>query len=195
MDRNPGTNATADKYPRPVFIAYSAMIAAAYVVLTIIVASVNLASGAIQVRISEALTILPAFTVTAVPGLFVGCIISNIITGCAPFDVVFGSIATLIGALGTYALRKRHRILASVPPIVANTVIVPFVLKYVYDMPGGIPYFMLTVGIGEVISCGIVGQAFYHVLYPMRNKLFGFPQAGDSPVTSEAGSGNDGDNN
>ena len=103
MDRNPGTNATADKYPRPVFIAYSAMIAAAYVVLTIIVASVNLASGAIQVRISEALTILPAFTVTAVPGLFVGCIISNIITGCAPFDVVFGSIATLIGALGTYA--------------------------------------------------------------------------------------------
>ncbi len=195
MDQNPGTTDNTNNNPRPVFIAYSAMIAAAYVVLTIIVASFNLASGAIQVRISEALTILPAFTSTAVPGLFVGCIISNIVTGCAPFDVVFGSIATLIGALGTYALRKRHRILASVPPIVSNTLIVPFVLKYVYNMPGGIPYFMLTVGIGEVISCGIVGQAFYHVLYPMRNKLFDLSKAGDDVSHAGNDSGSDADDN
>ncbi len=154
------------------YITYSAMIAAVYVILTILVASFNLASGAIQVRISEALTILPAFTNAAVPGLFVGCIISNIVTGCAPFDVVFGSLATLIGAIGTYALRKKHRFLASVPPILANTLIIPFVLQYVYNLPGGIPFFLLTVGAGEVISCGIVGQILYQALYPIKDKLF-----------------------
>ncbi len=193
MNQAPETPASRDNYGNPLFIAYSAMIAAAYVVLTIIVASFNLASGAIQVRVSEALTILPAFTNTAVPGLFIGCLISNIVTGCAPFDVIFGSIATLLGALGTYALRKRHRILASVPPIVSNTIIVPFVLRYVYNMPGGIPYFMLTVGIGEVISCGIIGQAFYHVLYPFRHKLFDLSNVADKPAVDKTGSDEDED--
>lgn len=148
------------------------MIAAAYVVFTIMIATFNLASGAIQVRISEAFTILPAFTIAAVPGLFVGCLISNIVTGCAPMDVVFGSIATLLGAVGTYALRKQHRFLASVPPILANTLIVPFILSYVYNIPGSILFFMLTVGAGEVISCGILGQILYHAIYPMRDRIF-----------------------
>ena len=155
-----------------VYFTQSAMIAAVYVVFTIFIASFNLASGAIQIRISEAMTVLPAFTNAAVPGLFVGCLMANIITGCAPFDVVFGSIATLIGALGTYALRKKHRILASVPPIVSNVIIIPFVLRYVYNIPGSIPFFMLTVGAGEVVSCGILGQILYHALVPLRERLF-----------------------
>ena len=155
-----------------IYLTQSAMIAAVYVVFTIFVASFNLASGAIQIRVSEAMTVMPAFSNAAVPGLFVGCLIANIITGCAPFDVLFGSIATLIGAIGTYALRKKNRIWASVPPIVANTLIIPFVLRYVYDIPGSIPFFMLTVGAGEVISCGILGQILYHALYPLRAKLF-----------------------
>ncbi|MCR4892560.1 MAG: QueT transporter family protein [Lachnospiraceae bacterium] len=143
------------------------MIAALYTVMTYFVSAFDLASGAIQVRLSEALTILPAFTPAAIPGLFVGCIISNTLTGCAFFDIVFGSLATLLGAIGTYAVRKKHRILASLPPILANTLIVPFVLQYVYQFPGGIPYFMLTVGAGEIISCGILGQALYAALKPV----------------------------
>ena len=153
------------------YITQSAMIAAVYVVFTIFIASFNLASGAIQIRISEAMTVLPAFTNAAVPGLFAGCLLANLITGCAPMDVIFGSIATLIGALGTYALREKHRFLASVPPIIANTLIVPFVLRYVYNIPGSIPFFMLTVGAGEVVSCGILGQILYHELMPLRNKI------------------------
>ena len=153
------------------YITQSAMIAAVYVVFTIFIASFNLASGAIQIRISEAMTVLPAFTNAAVPGLFAGCLLANLITGCAPMDVIFGSIATLIGALGTYALREKHRFLASVPPIIANTLIVPFVLRYVYNIPGSIPFFMLTVGAGEVVSCGILGQILYHALMPLRNKI------------------------
>lgn len=152
------------------------MIAAVYVVFTIFIASFNLASGAIQIRVSEAMTVLPAFTNAAVPGLFVGCLIANLITGCAPMDVLFGSIATLIGAVGTYALRRKHRFLASVPPILANTLIIPFVLRYVYDIPGSIPFFMLTVGAGEVISCGVLGQILYHALSPLKERLFGMKE-------------------
>lgn len=156
---------------RVTFITQASMIAALYVVLTVFVSAFNLASGAIQFRISEALTILPAFTPAGIPGLFIGCIISNLITGSLPFDVIFGSLATLLGALGTYGLR-RWKWAAPVSPILANTVIVPFVLAYAYHIPGGIPYLMLTVGIGELVSCGVFGMILYGVLAKYRNVIF-----------------------
>ena len=152
-------------------VTQAAMIAAIYVVLTVFISAFNLASGAIQVRISEALTILPVFTPAAIPGLFLGCLISNLVTGCMPLDVVFGSLATLIGACGTYALRK-HKWLAPLPPIVANTIIVPFVLRYVYLAEGTIPFFMLTVGIGEVISCYLLGSILHRVLDRYKEHIF-----------------------
>lgn len=158
-------------HPRALFIAQAAMIAAIYVVLTFIANAFGLANYAIQVRFSEALTILPFFTPAAVPGLFAGCMLSNILTGCMPLDVVFGSLATLIGACGTYALRK-YKWLAPLPPIAANTVIVPFVLAYVYQFEGSIPYFMLTVGVGEVISCGILGMILLFSLKRYAGKIF-----------------------
>ncbi|WP_099466817.1 QueT transporter family protein [Konateibacter massiliensis] len=156
------------------FIVQAAMIAAIYIVLTYFVNAFNLANGAIQVRISEALTILPYFTPAAIPGLFVGCLLSNILTGCMPLDVIFGSLATLVAACGTYALRK-YRWLAPVPPILVNTIVVPFVLSYVYQFPGSIPYFMLTVGIGEIISCGILGSLLLTALNKYRHVIFTSP--------------------
>ena len=153
------------------FITQAAMIAAIYVVLTIFISAFNLASGAIQVRISEALTILPFFTPAAIPGLFIGCLLSNFITGCAPYDVLFGSLATLIGAFGTYALRK-HKFLAPIPPIVSNTIIVPLILAFVYQVEDAIPFLMLTVGIGEVISCGILGMLLLFALQKYAGKIF-----------------------
>lgn len=159
------------KTKRVTFITQAAMIAAIYVVLTLFVSALNLASGAIQVRISEALTILPAFTPAAIPGLFIGCLISNLISGCMLWDIVFGSLATLIGALGSYLLRK-WKYAVPVPPILANTIIIPFVLSYVYHLPEGIPYFMLTVGIGEILSCGVLGIFLYNILCKHRNVIF-----------------------
>lgn len=153
------------------FITQAAVIAAIYVVLTVFISAFNLASGAIQVRISEALTILPVFTPAAIPGLAIGCLLSNLITGCMPMDVIFGSLATLLGALGTYALRKK-KWLAPIPPIVANTLIVPFILAFVYGAEGSIPYFMLTVGIGEVISCYILGSILLNALNKYRTIIF-----------------------
>lgn len=153
------------------FIVQAAMIAAIYVVLTYFISAFNLASGAIQVRISEALTVLPFFTPAAIPGLAIGCLISNLLTGCLPMDVVFGSLATLLGAVGTYLLRKK-KWLVPIPPIVANTLIVPFVLAYVYGAEGSIPFFMLTVGIGEVISCYVLGMILLNALNQYRNVIF-----------------------
>jgi len=153
------------------FVAQAALIAAIYVVLTYFVSAFNLASGAIQVRISEALTILPMFTPAAIPGLAIGCFLSNLLTGCLPMDVLFGSLATFIGAVGSYLVRK-HKWLVPLPPVVANTVIVPYVLAYVYGAEGTIPFFMVTVGIGEVISCYILGSILMNALTPYRNILF-----------------------
>lgn len=153
------------------FITHAAIIAALYVVLTYVANALGLANGAIQVRFSEALTILPVFTPAAIPGLFIGCIISNVSTGCALWDIIFGSIATLIGAFGTHFLQK-HKWLAPLPPILANTCIIPFVLAYVYGVPGGIPYLMATVGIGEVISCYVLGMILLFSLNKYRNILF-----------------------
>ena len=144
-------------------ITYAALIAAIYVVLTYAAYVFGLASGAIQVRISEALCVLPVFTSAAIPGLFIGCFVSNLLTGCALWDVVFGSIATLLGALGTYYLGK-NKYLALIFPITANTVIVPFVLKYVYMLNDSVWYLVLTVFIGELISCGILGTVVYSIV-------------------------------
>ena len=160
------------------FLVDAAMIAAIYVVLTAVAAGFDLASGAIQVRISEALTVLPFFTNAAVPGLTLGCLLANILTGCALPDVIFGTFATFLGAIGSYALRKAaaksrtHRLLVSLPPIISNTIIVPLILTYAYHIPGGIPFFMLTVGLGEVISCGVFGQILLAVLMPYAHLLF-----------------------
>ena len=152
------------------FIAQAAMIAAIYVVLTLIGPSFSY--GEVQVRISEALTILPAFTPAAIPGVFLGCLISNILGGCILPDIIFGSLATLVGAVFTWMLRNKSKYLAPLPPIIANVLVVPFVLKYGYMVPLPIPFMMLTVGIGEVISCGVLGLILYTALNRYRGLLF-----------------------
>ncbi len=146
------------KNKKTLYLTQAAMIAALYVLLTYLANLLGLANNVIQVRFSEALTILPFFTPAAIPGLTVGCLLSNILTGAILPDIIFGSLATLLGALGTWVLRRTGvKWFAPLPPIAANTLIVPFILSYGYYFPGAIWYFMLTVGAGEIISCGILG--------------------------------------
>ena len=149
------------------FSARAAVVAALYVVLTYVFAWC--ASGAVQIRVAEALTILPMFTSAAVPGLAVGCLIANLLTGCALWDVVFGTLATLLGAIGTRLLRK-YGFLATLPPILANTLIVPWVLHFVYGDAWPVWLLTLTVGTGELISCGGLGVLLMVTLrkYPMK---------------------------
>ena len=159
-------------------ITQAAIIAALYVVLTMIANGLGLANHAIQVRFSEALCVLPFFTTAAVPGLTIGCLIANIMTGAAIWDILFGSLATLIGAFGTYLLRK-HKFLMTLPPVIANMVIVPLVLRYGYGFTWeyngvdfSLPYFVTTVGIGEIISVCILGSLLLKVLLPYKNIIF-----------------------
>ena len=151
-------------------LTQGAMIAALYVVLTFIANLAGLASGVIQLRLSEALTILPIFTAAAVPGLAVGCVLANLLTGCAVWDVVFGSLATLIGAVGTRLLRKKSPVLAVLPPILSNIIIVPLVLQRVYGVEDAYWYLAMTVGAGEIISCGVLGLLLYRSL--KNTKIF-----------------------
>ena len=158
------------KKPNTAFLSQAAMIAAVYVVLTYVFAPFSF--GEIQVRIAEALTILPLFTPAAIPGLFIGCLLGNILGGAILPDIIFGSIATLIGAFGTYMLRNNLPLLAPLPPILANTVIVPLILHFGYGVALPIPFLMLTVGIGEILSCGILGLLLYTVLKRYKNLIF-----------------------
>lgn len=153
------------------YLSQAAMIAALYVVLTFIANAFGLASGNPQVRLSEALTILPFFTPAAIPGLTIGCLLSNWLTGCAILDIIFGTAATLIGAVLTWALR-RFPWLAPLPPIAANTIIVPWVLRFAYQMEGAIPVLMLSVGIGEIISCGVLGMILLFSLQKFGKNIF-----------------------
>ena len=157
------------KNKKLVFICQAAVIAALYVVLTYVFSA--FASGVIQVRVSEALTILPAYTPAAIPGLGIGCLLSNTLTGCVLLDIIFGSVATLIGALGSYALR-RHTWLVPIPPIVSNMIIVPFVLRYAYGATDAFPFMIATVGAGEIISCYLLGMILYGALKKVNHTLF-----------------------
>lgn len=166
------------------FIVDAAVIAALYVVLTYLAAAFNLSSGVIQVRFSEALTILPVFTPAAIPGLFVGCILANALTGAVVIDVICGSIATLIGAVGAWLIGKyvMNRLkyayfLAPLPTIIANAAIVPFVLRYAYGMQDAMWYMVLTVGLGEIISAGMFGVVLYLAIRSRASRLFLFSDA------------------
>ena len=153
------------------FLCHAALIAALYVALTFLAALLGLSSGVIQVRFSEAMCVLPAFTGAAVPGLFVGCLLANLLTGCVLPDIIFGSLATLIGAVGAYFLRK-NKWLVPLPTAVANTLIIPPILRFAYVAEGSLPYFALTVGIGEILSAYVLGLLLYAVLNKYKVQLF-----------------------
>lgn len=162
------------KHDRDLFITQAGIIAALYVVLTLVFAP--FAFKEVQIRISEMLTILPFFFPAAIPGLFLGCIVGNILGGAVLPDVVFGSLATLIGAFGTYYVGRLFRakdeatlvnylIFGAFCPVVANALIVPFILKYAYGVPMPIPLMMFTVGVGEIASCAIFGVMLGRIVY------------------------------
>lgn len=149
------------------FICLAAIIAAMYVALTYVSMALGLDKNAIQVRFSEMLIVLAFVTPAAIPGLYVGCLLANILTACAPLDILLGPIATLIGAMGAYLIgRMRNtkvaRWLCTIPNIIANTVIVTIVCYVCYTSPDAqslsiIPFYATTIAIGEIISCGILG--------------------------------------
>ena len=161
------------KNSKILFMTQGALIAAVYVALSFVAYSFGLSGNAVvQMRLSEVLTVLPAFMPAAIPGLTIGCLLTNILTGGAVWDIVFGTLATLLGALGTFALRK-NKWLAPIPPILANARIIPPVLIFAYGATEAYWFILLTVTAGEVLACAAVG---YPLMFMMRRyRLFSFP--------------------
>ncbi len=160
------------KKNRVLVMCQGAMIGALYVILTLISSVIGLQST--PVRLSEALCVLPYFTPAAIPGLFAGCFISNLLLGGAVPDIIFGSLATLLGAAGTYLLRgiKVGKWLASLPPILSNTLIIPPVLSICYGYGDGMILIASGIAVSEILSCGILGAVLLMALMPIRGKIF-----------------------
>ena len=148
------------------FLVEAAIIAALYAVLTIAVPG---GSGQIQVRVSEALTILAFFTPAAIPGLFVGCLTANIFVGAGPYDIFLGSFATLLAAYLTRKMPSKY--LAPLPPVIINAVAVAIILKLSFDAP--ILITMGFVALGELIACYGLGYPLLLVIEKNRNRIFG----------------------
>lgn len=142
-------------------LVYGAVIAAIYAALTLLFSWISY--GPVQFRISEVLTVLPIFMPCAVPGLTVGCVLANLIGGFGVYDIVFGSLATLLGALGTRILRKKP-FLAMLSPVIANSIIVGSMLYFVVPNSGALLLNMATVGLGEVVICIGLGLPLVQLL-------------------------------
>ncbi|MDF1616852.1 QueT transporter family protein [Petrocella sp. FN5] len=151
------------------YLVQSGVIAAIYVVLAQVFGFIGF--GPIQFRIAEALTVLPFFTPAAIPGVFIGCLLANILYGGVLLDVVFGSLTTLLAAYLSFKLKK-NKWMVTVPPILLNAAIIPFVLKYGYGVPEGIPFMMGTIFLGQFIVVGIIGMVLLHALLPIKDKIF-----------------------
>ena len=171
---------------KKVFIIQMIVIALMYTVITVLENEFfgskidsGITKGIIQLRLADTLTVLPVFTPAAIPGLFLGCLATNKVIGCHNLDIIFGSLATLAGAIGTYAIRKK-RFLAPIPPIVINMIAVPLLFTYVYRFDDR-PFwqYVLFMGISGIISCGVLGIAFMLGLDDYKDKLF-------PPLTAKA---------
>lgn len=147
----------------------AALIAAVYVV--IVVSFAPLSSGLFQLRFSEALTILPALTTAAIPGLFVGCLLGNLLVGAPFVDVVFGSLATLAAAYLSYKLKDR-KWLVPLPPVLVNAVVVGIIVRYVYQAPATLFACMAWVAAGQLIACYVMGLPLLAILGRYKEKIF-----------------------
>lgn len=144
------------------------IIAALYVVLVVVFSYSSF--GPVQFRIAEMLTILPLFTPAAIPGLFIGCLLANVLGGAVFLDVVFGSLATLIAAYMSYMLRKKEW-LVPVPPVLINAVVVGIILKFVYAEAASVWVLMGSVFLGQMVSAYGLGMILIKALKPFRKYI------------------------
>lgn len=147
------------------FMTQAAVIAAMYAALTIYLAPFSY--GAVQLRVAEALTVLPVITPAAIPGLFIGCIVANLVGGYGPIDVIFGSLATLIAALLSYKMPKRF--LVPLPPVIINAIVIGFVLYFTIQAP--LLATMLSIGIGQAVACYALGYPLMIALDRVKGRF------------------------
>jgi len=149
-------------------LSRGAIIAALYAATTLLLAPISY--GEVQIRLSESLTLLPILLPEAVPALTIGCLLANILGGCTIFDIVFGTLATLLAAICTRCLRNHPR-LASAMPVLFNGVIVGAVVHYAYAPVIPLPLCMLSVALGEAVACMLLGPIVLHAIERLPAKM------------------------
>jgi uncharacterized membrane protein len=152
-------------YNNIIFLIRAAVIAAIYVLIS--VAFLPISYGLLQVRVAEALTVLPAFTPASIPGLFIGCMISNIIGGNGLIDIIFGSLATLLSAICSYKMPKRY--LVPLPPVIINAIVIGLILSYILNIA-----FIITaawVALGQTVACYGLGYPLMVQLEKIKDKF------------------------
>ena len=154
---------------KTLYLTQAAVIAAIYVVLVFVFQYSSF--GPIQFRIAEALTVLPYFTPAAIPGVTIGCLLSNLLFKADVLDIIFGTAATLIAAYLSYQIRD-NKFLVPIPPIFINAIIIPWILKYAYFEVNAIPIMMLSVGAGQLVSAGILGIVLLFSLDKVKHIIF-----------------------
>ena len=152
---------------RTLFIVQSGIIAALYAALTLFLMPISY--GGMQVRISEALTVLPFFTPAAVPGLFIGCLVANFVGPNGIWDAIIGGLATLVAAYFSYKLRGK-RFLVPLPPVMINAVVIGPMLSFMFDLP--LVLTSIQVLVGELIACYALGYPLMRLLEPYKNRIF-----------------------
>ena len=145
-----------------------AIIAALYAAITLLLAPISY--GEVQIRIAESLTLLPILLPEAIPALTIGCLLANVLGGCTIFDIVFGTLATLLAAICTRRLRG-HQLLASVMPVLFNGVIVGAVVHYAYAPVIALPLCMLFVALGEAVACMLLGPIVLRAVTRIPSKM------------------------
>ena len=160
------TRSTATQATRA--LTRGAIIAALYTAMTLILAPISY--GEIQIRLSEALTLLPILLPEAVPALTVGCLLANILGGSMIFDIIFGTLATFLAAVMTRILRDRLP-LACAMPVLFNAVIVGAVVHFCYAPMMPLPVCMFFVGLGETVSCCLLGPMVLRTLRRLPPEL------------------------
>lgn len=151
------------------FMVQAAVIAALYVVVTYSIAPFS--SGLFQLRLSEAFTVLPALTSAAIPGLFVGCLLGNLLVGATLPDIIFGSLTTLVAAFISYKLRG-NKWLVPLPPVVLNAIVVGYMLVNIYAVPVPLYVAMAWVAAGQFVACYIIGLPLLSILEKYKYKIF-----------------------
>ena len=150
------------------YISQVGIIAGLYAALTVVLAPISY--GPIQLRVSEALTVLPYLTPAAVPGLFIGCLVANIFGGLGIYDVVGGSLLTLLAAFLTYLLaRTRRPILAPLPPVLVNSLGVSLYLHLLFQLPYWLT--VIYIGVGEIATCFVLGYPLLLIILRKRKFL------------------------
>lgn len=151
------------------FMTHASVIAAIYVILLILFAPISFM--AIQVRVAEALSVLPFFTSAAIPGLFLGCLLGNLLAGADVLDIVIGSMTTLIAALMAYRMRA-NRFIVPLPAVILNALVIPYILRFAYHLQDNYLLLTASVFLGQFISAYLLGLSLLFTMEKINIKKF-----------------------